>query len=113
MGKRIMLSVVGAGIGSLAGLLVAFLGAGSGALIAGGAIGAILPQFVLGAPGEVAGTAGPYRVHRQRDYRPYHPYWTMPPGVCGSSVISPKVASYWLTFCCIRFSNALACCGLR
>jgi hypothetical protein len=52
MGKRILLSVVGAGIGSLAGLLVAFLGVGSMALIVGGAIGAIVPQFVLGAPGK-------------------------------------------------------------
>ena len=52
MGKRIMVSVVGAGLGSLAGLLVDFLGAGPIALIAGGAIGAILPQLVLGAPGK-------------------------------------------------------------
>jgi len=52
MGKRIMLSVVGAGIGAFAGLLAAFLGAGGAALIAGGAIGAIVPQFVLGAPGK-------------------------------------------------------------
>jgi hypothetical protein len=52
MGKRILLSIVGAGIGSLAGLLVDFLGAGPMALVAGGAIGAIVPQFVLGAPGK-------------------------------------------------------------
>jgi len=52
MGKRIVLSVVGAGIGSLTGLLVDFLGAGPMALVAGGAIGAIVPQFVLGAPGK-------------------------------------------------------------
>lgn len=45
-----MLAVVGAGLGAFAGLLVAFLGAGNGALLVGGAIGAIVPQFVLGAP---------------------------------------------------------------
>jgi len=52
MGKRIMLVVVGAGIGSLAGLVVSFLGAGNVALIAGAAVGAILPLVVLGSPGK-------------------------------------------------------------
>ena len=52
MGKRIMLAIVGAGIGTLAGLLVDFLGAGKIALLAGGAIGAIVPQFLLGSPGK-------------------------------------------------------------
>jgi hypothetical protein len=52
MGKRIMLAVVGAGIGSLAGLLVSFLGAGNSALIAGGVAGAVIPLVVLGKPGE-------------------------------------------------------------
>jgi len=52
MGKRIMVAVVGAGIGSLAGLLVSFLGAGNMALIAGAALGAILPLVVLGPPGK-------------------------------------------------------------
>lgn len=47
-----MLGIVGAGIGAFAGLLVDFLGAGSMALIAGGAIGAIVPQFLLGSPGK-------------------------------------------------------------
>jgi hypothetical protein len=51
MGKRIMIAVVGAGLGSLAGLLVSFLGAGNGALIAGAIVGAVLPLVVLGAPG--------------------------------------------------------------
>ena len=51
MGKRIMVVVVGAGIGSLAGLLVSFLGAGNGALIGGAVIGGILPLLVLGKPG--------------------------------------------------------------
>jgi hypothetical protein len=51
MGKRIMLVVVGAGMGSLAGLLAAFLGAGNIALIVGAVVGGILPLVVLGAPG--------------------------------------------------------------
>jgi hypothetical protein len=51
MTKRIMLAVVGAGIGAFCGLFVDYIGAGNVALIAGGAIGAIVPQFVLGAPG--------------------------------------------------------------
>ena len=50
VGKRIMLSVVGAGIGSLAGLLVSYLGAGNSALIAGAVLGAIVPLLVLGKP---------------------------------------------------------------
>jgi hypothetical protein len=50
MGKRIMLAVVGAGIGSLAGLLVSFLGVGNWALIAGAAAGAVIPLAVLGPP---------------------------------------------------------------
>jgi len=52
MGKRIMLSIVGAGAGALVGLLADFLGGGRAALIEGGAIGAIVPQFLLGAPGK-------------------------------------------------------------
>jgi len=51
MAKRLMLAVIGAGIGALAGLLIDFLGAGAMALIACAAIGAIVPQFVLGPPG--------------------------------------------------------------
>ncbi|MGB7761265.1 MAG: hypothetical protein WBL61_15640 [Bryobacteraceae bacterium] len=51
MGKRIMIAVVGAGLGSLAGLLASFLGAGNGALIVGAVLGAIIPLAVLGAPG--------------------------------------------------------------
>ena len=53
MGKRIMVAVVGAGIGALVGLLIDFLGAGPVALIAGGAAGAIVPQFLLGTPGKM------------------------------------------------------------
>jgi hypothetical protein len=51
MGKRIMLAVVGAGIGSLAGLLVSFLGVGNVALVVGAVVGAILPLLVMGKPG--------------------------------------------------------------
>jgi hypothetical protein len=51
MGKRIMVAVVGAGIGSLAGLLISFLGAGNAALVIGAAVGAALPLVVLGPPG--------------------------------------------------------------
>ncbi|HWB86873.1 MAG TPA: hypothetical protein VG675_22200 [Bryobacteraceae bacterium] len=50
MGKRIMLAVIGAGIGSLVGLLVSFMGAGNPALIIGGVVGAIIPFLILGAP---------------------------------------------------------------
>ena len=50
VGKRIMVSVVGAGIGSLAGLLVSFLGAGNAALVVCAAVGAVLPLVVLGKP---------------------------------------------------------------
>ena len=51
MTKRIMAAVVGAGIGSLAGLFVAFLGAGNLAIIIGAVVGAAIPLFVLGPPG--------------------------------------------------------------
>jgi hypothetical protein len=51
MGKRIMISVVGAGLGSLVGLAAVFLGAGSLAVIIGSVVGAILPLAVLGTPG--------------------------------------------------------------
>jgi hypothetical protein len=51
MAKRIMLMVVGAGIGSLVGLLVSYLGVGNIALVIGAALGAIVPVLVLGQPG--------------------------------------------------------------
>jgi hypothetical protein len=51
MAKRVMIAVVGAGIGSLVGLLVSFLGAGNPALVIGGIVGAIVPLLVLGPPG--------------------------------------------------------------
>jgi hypothetical protein len=49
--KRILLAVVGAGIGSLAGLFVAFLGAGNLAILLGAVAGAIFPFLILGSPG--------------------------------------------------------------
>ena len=52
MGKRIMLVVVGAGIGSLAGLVVSFLGVGNWALIAGAVAGGLIPPLVLGPPSQ-------------------------------------------------------------
>lgn len=53
MGKRIMVAVVGAGIGALAGLLISFLGvASTPVLFSGAAVGAILPLVVLGKPGK-------------------------------------------------------------
>jgi hypothetical protein len=52
MAKRIMLVVVGAGIGSLVGLLVSFLGVGNWALIAGAVAGALIPPLFLGPPSQ-------------------------------------------------------------
>ena len=51
MAKRLMFAVIGAGMGALAGLLIDYLGAGTPALFVGAAAGAVIPQFVLGAPG--------------------------------------------------------------
>ncbi len=50
--KRVMLAIVGAGIGSLLGLLVSFLGVGNVALVVGALLGAIVPLMVLGPPGK-------------------------------------------------------------
>ena len=51
--KRLMVAIVGAGIGSLAGLLVSFLMHDwTPALIIGAVAGAIIPSIVLGAPGK-------------------------------------------------------------
>jgi hypothetical protein len=47
-----MVAVVGAGIGSLAGLLISFLGGGNIALILGAVAGAGIPLLVLGQPGK-------------------------------------------------------------
>lgn len=52
MAKRIMVAVVGAGIGSLAGLLISFLGAGNWALIGGAVLGGVIPLLVLGPPSQ-------------------------------------------------------------
>lgn len=51
MAKRVMVAVVGAGLGSLAGLLISFLGAGNAALWIGALVGAAVPLAVLGPPG--------------------------------------------------------------
>jgi hypothetical protein len=51
MFKRLMVAIVGAGIGSLLGLLISFLGVGNIALIAGAILGAGVPLLVLGPPG--------------------------------------------------------------
>ncbi len=51
MAKRLMVAVVGAGLGSLAGLLISFLGAGNAALWIGALVGAAVPLAVLGPPG--------------------------------------------------------------
>jgi len=51
MGKRIMVAVVGAGIGTLVGLFVSAMGAGNPALIVGAILGAAIPLLVLGQPG--------------------------------------------------------------
>jgi hypothetical protein len=51
MAKRLFVMIVGAGMGSLAGLVVAAMGAGNLGLIGGAAVGAVLPLLVLGPPG--------------------------------------------------------------
>lgn len=51
MGKRIMLAVVGAAIGSLAGLVVSQFGPGRVAVIIGALFGATVPLIALGRPG--------------------------------------------------------------
>jgi len=52
MAKRVMVAVVGAGIGGLAGLLISFLGSGwNAALWICAVIGAIVPLIFLGQPG--------------------------------------------------------------
>jgi uncharacterized membrane protein len=51
--KRVMLVVVGAGIGALAGHLVSFLlHDWTPALVIGAAAGAVIPLLVLGQPGK-------------------------------------------------------------
>ena len=51
MAKRIMIAVVGAGMGSLVGLLAAYLGAGNLALVGCAILGAVIPFVFLGQPG--------------------------------------------------------------
>jgi hypothetical protein len=51
--KKLMVAVVGAGIGSLAGLLVSFLlNDWTPALVIGAVAGAVIPLIVLGSPGK-------------------------------------------------------------
>ncbi len=53
MGKRIMVAVIGAGIGGLAGLLISFLaGGGTLPLFVCAAVGAVIPLVTLGKPGK-------------------------------------------------------------
>ena len=47
MVKRLLLAIVGTAMGGLAGLLVAFLGAGNLAIFLGAAAGAVVFAFVL------------------------------------------------------------------
>ena len=49
--KRIMVAVVGAGIGSLVGLFISAMGVGNPGLIIGAVAGAVIPLLVLGPPG--------------------------------------------------------------
>jgi len=51
MGKRVMVALVGAGLGSLVGVAARFLGAGDAAVFIGAALGAVLPPLLLGRPG--------------------------------------------------------------
>lgn len=47
-----MVAVVGAGIGSLVGLVASWLGAGNTALVGAAAVGAVLPLLLLGKPSQ-------------------------------------------------------------
>jgi hypothetical protein len=51
MAKRVMVVVIGVGIGSLLGLLASFMGAGNVALIVGAVAGGIIPLALAGKPG--------------------------------------------------------------
>jgi hypothetical protein len=51
MVKRMMVAIIGAGMGGLVGLLADFAGGGNIALIACAIAGAVLPLAVLGRPG--------------------------------------------------------------
>jgi F0F1-type ATP synthase membrane subunit c/vacuolar-type H+-ATPase subunit K len=51
MGKRIMLMVVGAGLGVGLGVIASSLGTGNIALVIGGVLGAVIPLVWLGEPG--------------------------------------------------------------
>ncbi len=49
--KRLMVAIIGAGMGSLVGLLADYLGGGNLALILCAIAGAIVPVILLGRPG--------------------------------------------------------------
>ena len=51
MAKRLMIAIIGAGMGALVGLLVDYVGGGNLALILCAIAGAILPLILLGSPG--------------------------------------------------------------
>ncbi len=51
MAKRLIFMVIGAGMGALVGLLIAFLGAGNWAIVACAGLGAAAP-LALGPPGK-------------------------------------------------------------
>jgi hypothetical protein len=51
MWKRLAVMVVGAGVGSLAGLLIEVFGGGNLGLFLGAGVGAVLPLLILGPPG--------------------------------------------------------------
>jgi hypothetical protein len=49
--KRIILIVIGAGMGALAGLVLSFIGLGNKGLFIGAIVGGLIPPIVLGRPG--------------------------------------------------------------
>jgi hypothetical protein len=51
MAKRLMVAIVGAGMGALVGLLIDYMGAGNLALFGGAIAGALIPLVMLGQPG--------------------------------------------------------------
>lgn len=51
MTKRIMVAIIGAGMGAMVGLLADYLGGGNLALIGGAVAGAVIPLVLLGQPG--------------------------------------------------------------
>ena len=52
MAKRLMIVIVGIGIGSLAGLVISALGGGNLGLLIGAVAGGVIPLLILGPPGK-------------------------------------------------------------